>query len=321
MALSAVTKLDYPIGIGGDGGRGRFAAHFFPAVGARNRVLQVLVHGVSYDHRYWNADTINGEDYSYAAYMTAQGFDILAIDLPGVGASDKPNGHDISLHAVGSAISGMVALLKEHDAIPGFTFDHVSLIGHSMGASISVYSQARWPSADSVVVTATGFYPGRPKSAWAPGAREKLLSDPYPIVQPEARLKFYYRPQADPEVISYDNDLLRCPTPSGLWADCIPLQDDPNAGFAELKCPVLIQLGEHDPILPAKFAEDERSLYSSSSRVSMEPLADIGHSFNLHLNREKSWEGISQFLLGLASHSKAEHSDSAPSDSALEHRA
>jgi pimeloyl-ACP methyl ester carboxylesterase len=313
-------KLDYPTGIGG-GDRSRFAAHFFPATGTRNRVLQVLLHGVSYDHRYWNADTINDQDYSYAAHMTAKGFDILAVDLPGVGASDKPNGHDISLHAVGSAISSMIASLKEHDAIPGHAFDHVSLVGHSMGASLSVYSQARWPSADSLVVTATGFYPGRPKSAWAPGARERLLSDPYPMVQAEGRLKFYHQPQADPEVISYDNNLLRCPTPSGLWADCIPLQDDPKAGFADLKCPVLIQLGEYDPILPAEFAEEERALYSSSSSVTVEPLADIGHSFNLHLNRETSWEGISKFLLGQAADSKAQHAGAAPRRPATGQRA
>jgi pimeloyl-ACP methyl ester carboxylesterase len=295
MTLNSSIKFDYPITIAD--GSSQFAAHFTPALDHRRGVLQVLVHGNSYDHRYWNAATINDQDYSYTAYMTAQGFDVLAVDLPGVGDSDRPDGHSVSLDAVGSALGGLVASLQETDAIPGYRFDHVSLIGHSMGASISVYTEARWPAADSVVVTATGFHPGRPKSAWAPGAREALLSDPYALVPRPGRLKFYHLPQTDPEVIRYDNEVLRTPIPSRLWSDCITLQDDPNAGFADLTCPVLIQLGEHDPILPARCAAEERAIYTSSCEATVSAIPDIGHSFNLHLNRERSWIGIRDYLI------------------------
>ncbi|WPU09499.1 alpha/beta fold hydrolase [Pseudarthrobacter oxydans] len=297
MALSALTKLNYPIEIAGQGSL-RFAGHFFPAQADKRGVLQVLVHGNSYDHRYWNAETVNGQDYSYAAYMTGQGFDVLAIDLPGVGESDRPEGHSVSLQAVGSAISDLVASLKKPDTIPGHKFDHVALVGHSMGASISVYAEARWPSADSLIVTATGFFPDRPRSAWAPGVREALLGDPYALVPQPGRLKFYHAPQADPDVISYDNTVLRTPIPSGLWSDCIALQDDPKAGFADVTCPIFIQLGEHDPILPARYAEEERAIYSSASDTTVDAIPDIGHSFNLHLNRQRSWTGIKDFLLG-----------------------
>lgn len=297
MALNPSMKLDFPVAITG-AHTARFAGHFFPA--PRNRrsgTLQVLVHGNSYDHRYWNAATINGQDYSYAAHMTVQGFDLLAIDLPGVGDSDRPEGHSVTLQAVGAALGDLVASLKKPDTIPGYSFDHVALIGHSMGASISVYTEARWPAADSLVVTATGFFPGRPRSAWAPGVREALLGEPYALVPKPGRLKFYHEPQADPEIISYDNDVLRTPVPSRLWADCIALQDDPNAGFADVTCPVFIQLGEYDPILPAEYAEEERAIYRSAPDTTVDQIADMGHSFNLHLIRQRSWAGISGFLL------------------------
>ncbi|WP_311215004.1 MULTISPECIES: alpha/beta fold hydrolase [unclassified Arthrobacter] len=295
MSALASKKLDFPISITDQDGL-QFAGHFFPSGGRGRGVLQVLVHGISYDHRYWNAGLVNGRDYSYVTYMASQGFDLLAIDLPGTGASDKPDGHSVSLEAVGSALSSLVERLKEPGVIPGKTFDHIALIGHSMGASLSVYSEARWPAADSLVVTATGFFPGRPRSAWAPGAREALLSDPYAVVPKEGRLKFYHQQQADPDVISYDNDVLRTPIPSGLWTDCIALQDDPDAGFAKVTCPVFIQLGEFDPILPGRFAADEKALYASSTEVVVDPIPDIGHSFNLHLNAQRSWSGISEFL-------------------------
>jgi pimeloyl-ACP methyl ester carboxylesterase len=297
MALNALMTLKFGIDIP-NSSENLFAGHFFPAPKSRRRgVLQVLVHGNSYDHRYWNAATINGQDYSYASYMTAEGFDVLALDLPGVGDSDRPDGHSVSLQSVGNALGNLVASLKKPETIPGHTFEHVALVGHSMGASISVYTESRWPAADSLIITATGFYAGRPRSAWAPGAREALLSEPYALVPQPGRLKFYHEPSTDPAVIAYDNEVLRTSIPSRLWSDCISLQDDPDAGFAEVSCPVFIQLGEYDPILPAEFAEEERSIYRSAAATAVDPIPGMGHSFNLHLNRQQSWTGISNFLL------------------------
>lgn len=43
-----------------DDGRGVLAGHFHPARGERHGVLQVLVHGTSYDHRYWDAGRFDG---------------------------------------------------------------------------------------------------------------------------------------------------------------------------------------------------------------------------------------------------------------------
>jgi pimeloyl-ACP methyl ester carboxylesterase len=274
----------------------RFAAHFFPSTSNRRRVLQILVHGNSYDHRYWNAGAVNGEDYSYINYMSGLGYDLLAVDLPGVGGSDKPDGHSVGRNAVSSAVGAMISSIKGPNSPLGYVFDHVALIGHSMGAAIAIHAEARHPAADSLIVTATGFFPDRPKSAWAPGAREALLAAPYATVPKASRLNFYHLPQSDPQVIAHDNDTMRCPIPSGLWGDCINLQDDPNAGFAEVRCPVLIQLGEYDPILPARFIDEERALYQASSEVAVHAIPDIGHSFNMHQNRHQSWEAIHNYL-------------------------
>src|SRR5208282_5538800 len=99
-------KMDFPVEIDG-ATDSKFAGYFYPAQGERREVLQVLVHGVSYDHRYWDAGTVNGQDYSYARYMAAQGFDVLAIDLPGAGSSSVPKGSSVLVEAVGKAISNL----------------------------------------------------------------------------------------------------------------------------------------------------------------------------------------------------------------------
>lgn len=269
-----------------------FAGFYYPAEVKRRGILQVLVHGNSYDHRYWDAGTVNGTSYSYIDYMTIRGFDILAIDLPGVGASSKPNGYAFSLEGVGRALSALIQSLRRTDSVLQQKFDHITSIGHSMGSSIGVFAEGNWPAADSLVVTATGYYRGRTASGWPPGTREKLLETDYALVPPELRLGFYHQPSADPEVIAYDNAVLRTPAPSGLWSDCITLRDDPRNGAADVTCPVYVQLGQYDPIMLGEYAEQERNSYSSASKVFIDTLPEMGHSFNLHLNRELSWEGI-----------------------------
>ena len=290
-------KLEFPIEIDG-ATDATFAGYFYPAQGEPREILQVLVHGVSYDHRYWDAGTVNGQDYSYARYMAARGFDVLAIDLPGTGSSPVPKGSPVLVEAVGKAISNLIDSLREPDAIPGCRFRHVSLVGHSMGCMVTVKTQATWSPADSLVVTGIGYLPSRARAAvWDQDrrSRDALMTNEYALVPLEVRLKFYYPPQADPDTIAYDNEVLVTPALSSLWADCIRLWDDPESGAAEVTCPVYAQLGEHDPIMLGKYAEQERSSYTSSPDVTVDQLPDIGHSFNLHLNREQGWRALCDF--------------------------
>lgn len=267
------------------------------APSSRRNVLQVAAHGTSYDHRYWDAGVINGNDYSYVRFMNQHGFDVLALDLPGVGASDAPPDGAFTVRAVGHALSSLINSLRGSDAVLGREFERVISIGHSLGSTIGVFAEANWPAADALIVTATGHYPLRPKNSWKPGQREALFADPYALVPPELRFKFYYQPQADPEVIAFDNETLRTRIPSQLWSDCVDLSNDPvAAGVADVKCPVYIQLGEHDSTLPARYADEERACYKSAAEVIVDPLSDIGHDFNLHLNRASSWQGILAYL-------------------------
>ena len=64
----------------------------------------------------------------------------------------------------------------------------------------------------------------------------------------------------------------------------------------KVNVPVLIQLGRFDSIAPPLMPEVDAELYASSSDVSVEILERMGHSFNFHRNRLKSWKGIDQWI-------------------------
>jgi len=294
MKPSSQQTLQFPVEITSAPGA-TFAGFLHPAEGQRRSVLQVLVHGNSYDHRYWDAPTINGNDYSYAQYMAAQGFDVLAIDLPGVGASSKPGGRVVTIDVVGKALRDLINLARDGGIIPGLRFEHVALVGHSLGSMVGVHSEANWPSADSLIVLGTGFFGGPATSGWAPGVRERLLKSEYSLIPPEDRLKFYYAEQADPDVIEYDNRALRTPMPSRLWADTIAMRES-GSGVGDVECPVYVQLGDKDPIMLGEYAEQERASYRSAREVIIERVPDIGHCMNLHLNRSESWTRITEYF-------------------------
>jgi hypothetical protein len=51
--------------------------------------LQILVHGATYDHRYWDWP-LDPEQYSYVEWATERGYATLAIDRVGCGAGQLP---------------------------------------------------------------------------------------------------------------------------------------------------------------------------------------------------------------------------------------
>ncbi|MGB0911886.1 MAG: hypothetical protein ACPGYT_16115, partial [Nitrospirales bacterium] len=55
-------------------------------------------------------------------------------------------------------------------------------------------------------------------------------------------------------------------------------------------------LGDFDLIAPAALADQEADFYPKASKVKVQTLSNIGHSFNLHENNKKSWKGVKRWL-------------------------
>lgn len=268
--------------------------HHFSATDARTGILQVLVHGNSYDHRYWDAGRVNGKDYSYVNYMVERGYDVLAVDLPGTGDSGRPTGDGVGFDHVGKALSEAVTRTRDELG----QVDKIALVGHSLGTILAVYMQARWPIADVLVCTGVGFSSSLLPSPYGPGVRENALLDPYPSVAPDLRREvFYHAPGVDPNVVAYDNEVLRTSLPRRLWADSIAIRNDPErAGLSRIACPVLIQLGEFDPVLPGSYADTERDFWPANTNVTVEQVDGMAHCLNLHHDPQRGWESIDRFL-------------------------
>ncbi|PCC68684.1 Lysophospholipase, alpha-beta hydrolase superfamily [Nannocystis exedens] len=271
-----------------------------------DRTLQVLLHGGTYDHEYWDGPPINGEQYSYADYMTERCYAVLALDMLGAGASSAPPGDLVDLAESASALEQVLAQVRCAGPFWDPLFDKIALVGHSMGTITSVYALGTYgPIADALV--ATGWAHAPRIIPIDPEAFAEPLQQPYVVIPPPVReLLFYYPPTSDPDVIAYDNANMVSGLPRGLMLDVLDMMTalaigDPDGIHAlsrvdQVEVPVLSQLGQYDILASADVAAQEAAFYSSSPDVTVEVLPDIGHDLNLHLNREVGWAQIDAWL-------------------------
>ena len=91
----------------------------------RNLPSVVFIHGAANDHSVWALQS---------RYFAYHGWNALALDLPGHGASNgKPHA------AVGAMADWICALLDE------LKLERVALVGHSMGSLVALETAARYP--------------------------------------------------------------------------------------------------------------------------------------------------------------------------------
>lgn len=261
--------------------------------------LQLLVHGASYDHRYWDAGSLGGEDYSYARYMVERGYDVVALDLLGAGESDKPFGFFLNLNESASSLSQVIAQLRAKHNPTGKKYHRVALVGHSNGTVTAIREEATYHLADALVTTGWGH-------TFAPvpidfGPIFVALQQPY--LQPDAfplplrTFLFFHLPETDPAMPAYDAGTLATTMASGQFFDTLMTSlNPPSDGVGAVTGPVLVQLGDHDVLAPGELASIEAGYWTSASSVTVQELGEMGHDVNLHLNREQSWTAIDAWL-------------------------
>ncbi len=270
--------------------------------------VQTVIHGLTYDHRYWDSKRINGQSYSYARFMAQNGFIVLALDLLGSGKSDVPNGDLLNIEQSTFTIAQVLSRLKSGDNSIHRPFKTVILVGHSLGSALSVITLGTFPrSADALVVTGWAF---APHVVLPPDLLQAALMNPYVQLPPQIRIDlFYCLRKADPAVIRFDNRNLADQTPRGIFQQGLPLLQAMAMGNADdikfikefsrsnrIKVPVLVQLGEFDVIAPSRLADQEADFYPNAPKVKVQTLSNIGHSFNLHENNKKSWRRVKEWL-------------------------
>ena len=181
-----------------------------------NKPIQTVIHGLTYNHRYWDSKRINGRSYSYVRFMAKRGFVVLALDLLGSGKSDVPDGDLLDINESSFTIAQVLFGLKSGRNPLHRSFKKVILVGHSLGSILSVATLGTFPHAADVLVV-TGW-------AWAPhvvlpeALVKAALENPYVQLPPQIRTNlFYFLSKADPAVIRFDNRILADQTPRGIF--------------------------------------------------------------------------------------------------------
>jgi pimeloyl-ACP methyl ester carboxylesterase len=297
-----VDRLVFPVSL--STGPANVVAYLYYHGSYENRPLQVLVHGATYNHAYWDFPAVNGEGYSYARYMAARKHAVLAVDLPGAGESDKPSGSALGLADTGSAVRQVVEALRSGDNPVAHRFSPIVLVGHSAGSIAATYAQANWHPADALVITASRHLVGDVLNLPVTQAILPLLFQlvsffqavPYFSLPSDNRTGlFYYPPAADPDVIALDNATADQWTNGQLLSTFFAFLNPSIDQVGQVTGPVLIQLGTNDVLFPAALPEVEQALWTSTA-PEIQTLTGIGHDFNLHLNHADGWRGIDAWI-------------------------
>lgn len=291
-----VERLTFPITTA-DGQTLHVVGYLYHDGSLRHRPLQVVVHGGTYDHRYWDLPEINGESYSYAQFMVRRHYAVLAIDQLGSGESDKPDGDYLTVDVAGAAVDQVVRAMRSGQNALHVRFEKIALVGHSLGSNVSVYAQGNFHTpVDALVSTGLGHVPHP-----LPLSNDIVLrafSNKYWWMTPEERdPAFLYTARMDPDMTAYDNGRFTGLISRGIFMTAMLATFDPDATKVNaVNVPVLAQFGDEDPLFGSAFADGEESFWTSAPSVTVQRLPNIGHCYNSHLSHRESWEGIAAFL-------------------------
>jgi len=290
-----VDRVNFPVTLS-DGKTYRVAGYLYYQGSYRNRTLLLALHGANYNHKYWDVPEINGHDYSFARYMAAQKYAVLAIDQLGAGESDDPDGDLLTLGETAGAIHQIIGQLRAGAGDLRHSFARVLLVGHSLGSINAVYEQATYADADAVITTGMGHV-----SHTLPIPEDvinKMLESKYfPFPDALRAELFYHAPGADADVIAYDRDNLADLLSRGQLLTGVFAAFDPTANrVGAVTGTVLVQLGEHDALFPASLAEGEAAFYSSASSVTVQAIPGVGHNVNTHYGNRTSWRLMDEWI-------------------------
>lgn len=244
-----------------------FGGHVAVYEGGRGHARTVLlVHGIGQD---------GARDWRETVAWLQQSFHVVAVDLPGFGASDKAN-------ALYSPVNYARVLHHVAERLARRPF---VLVGHSMGAVVSLRYAASYPQDVSrlVVVDAPGIL-HRHSTASAFLAQlgmefvppwldplEGLLNFARKLLTPLARLRFEPRvilasPQLRESLLGADPMLI-----AGLAV----VNEDLSADLAAVRAETLVIWGERDALVPLRTG---KVLALKLPRAQLEVIEQAGHT-------------------------------------------
>lgn len=215
--------------------------------------VQILIHGGTYNHAYWDWPSEPGT-YSYVDAATRQGFATLNIDRLGYGRSDRPDPFSLDFAVAGYVTHQLVQYLRAGAVGP--RFHTVVLNGHSMGGLTAQREASTYQDVDAVIVTGVGhdFDPkgiAQVADKFYPADLDPKFSGKIPpgymTTVPGNRATTFISPgKFDPAVVAPEESLKDTLSPtelSGITKDSYDHSITEN-----ITVPVFWSLGQHDLI-------------------------------------------------------------------------
>ncbi len=286
-----VERLVFPVTLS-DGNTYEVVGYLYYRGHTKYRPLQVLVHGLTYTHAYWDIPSMGGRDYSYAQHMAKEGYAVLALDLLGAGESSRPDGDFLDLAQTAESVHQVITEMRTSGGVFKTPFRRIALVGHSNGAIVSTLVQSLYNDADVLVNTGFTFTP-HPIPV-SPEAISALLQTPYIAIPPEIRTDIFYdAANADPALIDFDNATIADTYTRGQFLGLLAVSGDPSlSGIQGVTSPVLIQFGETDELQPASYVDSDAALYTGAQRVTTAIVPRTGHILNGHRGTPVGWQQI-----------------------------
>ncbi|KAI0385539.1 alpha/beta-hydrolase [Hypomontagnella monticulosa] len=280
-----------------------------PEVSAKVKTVQVLTHGATLDHTYWDI----AAGYSYVDVASAAGYATLSYDQLGVGKSDHPDPIQIVQATSQVAVTHALVGLLRDAKIGGYRFNKVVGVGHSAGSTLTQGITTQYPKDfDAAILTGTSTSSATVPLTMAafnlinantdPAPRFKHLPAGYLTEQSAVGIQFafYRHPNFDEETFQQQvankqtNTLGVLLTLGGITA--------PSTEFTG---PVDVVNGENDLCFcggNCRYPTDQNEpvlsmFYPAASKGSQTYLAaGAGHSIAAHKSGPDSFKHMIQFL-------------------------
>lgn len=206
----------------------------------------ILIHAIGFDHRSWEP----------IAPLLREEYQLVALDLPGHGESEKPAGVDYGLRSLGARVVRFMDEMGWEDAI---------LVGNSLGGgtSLAVTLQAPERVRGLALVNSVAFRQGLPLlgrlgllplvplvSCYAPGLAVRLGLESVrgawgSVTQDRCRACGVYLRSSEGRAAFFT--ALRA-----LYGQDL---DRMSEHYHEIRCPTLVLHGERDPLIRVSHAE------------------------------------------------------------------
>ncbi|WP_051466667.1 alpha/beta hydrolase [Actinomadura oligospora] len=254
---------------------------------ARPSRVQLLVHGSTYNHLYWDFPVGNGQ-YSYLRAAVGAGYATFNVDRIGNGASSHPPSSQLDLGAGAVAMHDVVTALRS-GALDGHAFSRVAWVGHSYGSFTGMYEMSRYRDVDAAVLTGAlhGINPDGGSTIYPAVQDPKFaasgLDNGYVTTKPGMRDFFYSPETTDPQVLAADE----------AEKDVAPLAASPPLPTPmDFTVPVLLVSGMrdrgqcvnvtlYDCADPDSVRASEGQYYRPESHLTVRMIPDTGHSLAL----------------------------------------